>query len=318
MDFSSWGGLALICVLVVIGKGCTAGEDSVEPASGVGLGAQELRVEFSADRKAWHCQVNGKSLIFLDNDGDGLTEACQVHQADKWLRKVIFAQREYKGFEVLPEKLEASKVRGMSVVIYERWPLTTKPMRSEPVTTPELLKVVCRMLNELSFTWSGWCVETQDGPDVGASYSSLWVMPSVGIELWLKGQEEPLTITLRHTNNSYELRDESLVASLKGEQWRFGNDGVCRLLSGFPGICAADPSRETDSFAKSLPGRHEHPNFWPPGAYQPPTYYGGVPITWDGKPVETPTHAQKVDQIRSLLKTCSSWLVGEDEQRAPP
>jgi hypothetical protein len=272
---------------------------------------KEFPVAFSPDGKRWQVQEGHRTFVFDDDDGDGLAEAGEFLQDGSKRFRVEFDHREYKILEVIGE-LKPGDIEGINVVLWARYPLTTEPLRSKPVDNPALAAVMCDFLNNYTFHWSGIVIESSPGGGYAqGGLLALKFPPTLGIEIHMRNEVEPISINLELLDDSYRTRSESLSASWKGKSAAFGNDPLVRLFAGLPGVSGIEESGTYDFFADKLPKWPKAPVFWPLGSYTAPTYYGGVPIDWKGKPLKAVSRDQKINQAKELIRILKSKLPEE-------
>lgn len=284
---------AMFCAAGLAFGGCSRQEAGSGPAApNAAEGA--LQAEALPDG-SWQCTVKGVTYVFRDPDNDGLATSCDIYKGGALRRTVIFPRRQYAGFPLAPGGLKSDEVDGINVLILPSPPLTETPMRSERVKDPELLKYLCRILNERSYTRT--LIDIQNDNEMGGFVDfarPVFSADRLGMEMWFKGDNEPLTIILVYVNEPYHMTGLGLSAKSKGESKHFGNDDFAAILCGVSGATTFDEM-----------------NLWrfsggwllPRGPFRGAAYHGGVPIRSDGSPDRTVTLQDKTNQAKDLLDT---------------
>lgn len=280
--------------LVAICWGCNRHPVPSQADEGASWPPENLRVEILPDGTSWQCVSRGLTYVFRDPDNDGLTASCDIYKGNVLRRKVDFPAREYEGMPFVPGGLNADNLDGVNLIMTPFPPMPRSPMRSERTRDPRFLDPLCKSLNENSYRGTMLWVKDDPCHAVGTgSFGSIPYWQSLGMELWFKGDNEPLVILLWFVDEPYDSTGSSLVARRRGESQAFGNDEITALLSGFSGATRYDQMRETFIFQRWV---------LPVGPFRQPGYYGGIPINPDGKPARTVTLADRVNQARDLLK----------------
>ena len=270
-------------------------------------GSGGLEIQFSEDGRSWRCEVEDRILVFLDDDNDGLSEACDVYTDEVLLKRVEFDHRTYfregASYEIprLLVSIDPDNVVGVNLLIPPKPPFTETPTRAKRVTDREFLELVCSGLNHWSYAWSSvWEI----GPDNSAAgyylvprfRCALWA----GMEIWFRNEPEPLKIMVHHLDNSYDLHEEGMTATWKGETRWFASDPLADVFAYFWTVSEfGEKKQEALWFGRSF-SRSER--------YQP-TYFGGIPVGWDGKAEKPVTKPQRIRQVKALLKAYESYLL---------
>lgn len=293
---------ASLAVAIAGSMGCGRPPSAGNPETGSPVAADRLRVEFAPDGASWRCNAGTSTVVFLDDDKDGFADACEVMTGGALARKIVLPRRKYEGFTPIAGGLKPEVVTGVNMIILPVHPLPDKPMRSERIREPHFVEYLCTVLNDKSFTWREMEVVLPRPEVIDGRFLLLPDFKPLGIEIWIEGEPEPLTIMLRFLGDSYDGFHYGLRAEWRGEQWLFGNDDIALLFSGFSGVGTAVQRANWHLFGSwCLPG----------GPFQRPTFFGGIPIKPNGTPVHEVTTEDKIAQTGALLRAYQKELLAE-------
>ena len=311
----------VVSAVVLIGCQREPGPDAPKEQPEAQRESGSLSVEFRDDG-TWVCRTHGRLLRFFDDDNNGLAESCGIYEGEEHVATVWFHHREYfsaqqsKGLlqndiERLIANVSADNVIGMNLLIPPVRPLSDEPTRSKRVTDPEAVGSLCSVLRQWSYSWRGERRRTgrsRDGNEEGWGESGGEGMPLrdrnpawAGIEVWIRGESEPLTITVHHLDNSYAFHEEGLTARWRGKGVRFANDYISCLLEAR--LAPRHPEEEVVNALDS--GEWVS---WP-ARYQA-TYLGGIRVGPDGQPWHKVTREEKIRQTRALIEAHKFSLLG--------
>jgi len=267
----------------------------------------ELAVEFSENGKSWRCVVDGRTLVFLDADNDGLSEACDVYQGDiflkhvEWDRRMYFREDDTSEIPRLLASIQPDNVVAVNLLIPPKPPFTETPARSDRVTDHDFLVIVACQLRDDSYSWGSFWERYPDNMSVGD-----WSTPRFrcsawfGMEVWLRNHSAPLTIMVHHLENSYELHEEGLKVTWKGQTMGLANDALSEMFADFLTV----PRYGEKTVESIFLGRDLSRS-----AHFKATYFGDIPVRRDGKPCEIVTLPEKIKQVKALLRAYRSQLI---------